>query len=202
MKTLEGLQTLCIGDGNLQLGVIKACIDFLGLDVSAGWLAGATGNAFIMSISEGVDICDTYFAYASDEARAEQTRLGRNAGYELEMHLAWPNDPALEAKRAKARPALKQAIDSGMPCYGWCHFSYWTFCGYDDSGDFYIAPSEAGGKPRGPYPWKDMGGLELYIVRPGQPTDDRTAVREGLESGLAYAHGRDPVFRCSTRIYS
>ena len=67
MKTLEGLQTLCIGDGNLQLGVIKACVDFLGLDVSAGWLAGATGNAFIMSISGGVDICDTYFAYASDE---------------------------------------------------------------------------------------------------------------------------------------
>lgn len=36
MKVLEGLQMGCVGDDNLQIGVITACLDFLGIDVSAG----------------------------------------------------------------------------------------------------------------------------------------------------------------------
>ena len=147
-----------------------------------------------MSVAKDPGICNTYFALATDEDRADQVWLGRNAGYELEMHLAWPKDPELEAKRAKARPALKKAIDSGLPCYGWCHFMYHTFCGYDDAGQFYIAPNEAGGEPRGPVAWEAMGGLELYVVRPGTPAEDRTAVKEALEFALAYAGrtGEDP----------
>ena len=187
MKTLDGLGFGCIGDGNLQIGVIKACLDFLGIDVSASWLAGGTGNAFLMSVGEGAGICDTYFALASDEDRAGQIRLGRNVGYELDMQLAWPDDPELEERRAEALVVLHKAIDAGLPCYGWCHFMYHTFCAYDDSGQFYTAPYEVGGEPRGPVPWEAMGGLEIYVVRPGQPADDRTTVKEGVEFALEYA---------------
>ena len=53
MNVIDGLKPICIGDGNLQIGAIKACLDFLGIDVSAGWLAGGTGHAFTMSVGEG-----------------------------------------------------------------------------------------------------------------------------------------------------
>lgn len=187
MKILDGLGFGCIGDGNLQVGSIKACLDFLGIDVSASWLVGGTGHAFLMSVGEGAGICDTYFALASDEDRAGQIRLGRNVGYELDMQLAWPDDQELDEKRAKALVVLHKAIDAGLPCFGWCHFMYHTFCAYDDSGQFYTGPYEVGGEPRGPVPWEAMGGLEIYVLEPGQPADDRTTVKEGIEFALDYA---------------
>ena len=60
MKVLDGLQARSIGDGNLQIGRIKGCLEFLGLDVSDAWLAGGTGNAFIIAMGKRAGICDVY----------------------------------------------------------------------------------------------------------------------------------------------
>lgn len=191
MKILDGLRNRCIGDGNLQIGRIKGCLEFLGVDMSAGWLAGGTGNAFLIAMGGRAGICDVYYALDPAPDREAQVRLGRNVGYELAYNLAGPEDPELADTRAKAVSEVRHAIDSGLPCYGWYGRDYHTICGYDEAGEFYFAPGETwgGGEPWVAAGWEDMGTvMEFYLVRPGQPADDRTTVREGIEYAIEYAH--------------
>ena len=39
-----------------HIGCIKGCLNYLKVDVSTAWLFGATGHAFIINISEGMDV--------------------------------------------------------------------------------------------------------------------------------------------------
>ena len=38
------------------MGCIKGCLDFLGVDVSMGWLYGATAHAFVLNMNETVNV--------------------------------------------------------------------------------------------------------------------------------------------------
>ena len=50
MKKLEGL--IWKPFWTTHLGCIKGCLNYLGLNVSDGWLFGATGHAFVINIHE------------------------------------------------------------------------------------------------------------------------------------------------------
>ncbi len=70
MKTLDGLRTGWIANDNLQLGVIKACTEYLETDMSPAWLAGGTGTALAMMAGVEPGICNSYFMFDPPEDRA------------------------------------------------------------------------------------------------------------------------------------
>ncbi|MCD4657400.1 MAG: hypothetical protein K8S87_07625 [Planctomycetes bacterium] len=50
MKKLEGL--IWKPFWTTHIGCIKGCLNYLGLNISDGWLFGATGHAFVINIHE------------------------------------------------------------------------------------------------------------------------------------------------------
>lgn len=89
---------------------------------------------------------------------------------------------------------VREAIDHGMPCYGFEMEApeYYVIHGYDDVGYYYAGPVT---KPEsGPVPWQklgdtDIGVLEVYSIRPGKAADDARTVKEALSFALEHAKG-------------
>ena len=188
MKKLEGLQAAPIQDDNLHLGFIKGALDFLDLDVSAAWLAGATGHAFVIEISRGVCPSCVWNTVANDYRDGTMTRLGRNLGYELEYRHANGGDEGL-GERREAWDAIQRAVDSGHPCYMYHNFCYQMIDGCDADG-VYFAPGcpNAG---QGPVSVVDRGEFDMGIVAPATSKADNAAVvKDGLAFALAHPQDR------------
>jgi hypothetical protein len=112
------------------------------------------------------------------------TRLGENIGYHLEYHRFDGDDPEVQRKRERGWDCLREAINTGHPCYGYYNFCYQIFVGYDDDG-FYIGPG-ATNAGQGPFSLRDSG--DLCIVSPGpSPSGDRKTVKDGITFVLAHA---------------
>lgn len=185
MKKLPGLAAQWIAEDNLQLGCLRGCLDFLGMDVSTPWLAGSTGHAFIISITRGVCLSSPWNSLAPYYRDGTMTKLGRNVGFELECHVSGDEDASLPTRRAEAWDSLRSAIDAGHPCYGYHNFCYQVISGYDDQG-FYVGDGcpNAG---QGPFPFLTQDGYEVCIVKPGHPAKDRETVKDALEFSLEHA---------------
>ena len=97
-----------------HLGCVKGCLDYLGLDVSAAWLFGATGHAFILNVHEVV--CPSGPTAWNTEMIK---KLGENIGYSTDMIMAWKSDNDFKEKRKIAWEKTRMALDEGLPCYGW-----------------------------------------------------------------------------------
>jgi hypothetical protein len=184
MKKLDDLRAEMTYVGDLHLGCLKGSLDYLGIPVSRPWLAGATGQAFVVAIAE--EICLSSVSCCLEEAYLDgtMTRLGENLGYHLEYHRFAGDDPAAHEKRSRGWNRLQEAIDAGHPCYGYYNFCYQLYVGYDDDG-FYIGPG-ATNAGQGPCALQDSG--DLCIVSPGHSSSgDRRAVADGLTFALAHA---------------
>ena len=186
VKKLEDLRAVPIQDDNLHLACIKGALDFLGMDVSAAWLAGATGHAFIIHIEEGVCLSSVWSAMADSYRTGEMTRLGRNVGYELDYHQVDGGEDGLPGRR-QSWADVRQAIDAGHPCYMYHNFCYQMIGGYDDDGihfaDDSFPWSNAG---QGPVSVLEHGGFDMGIVRPGEPAPDSETVKAGLRFALSH----------------
>ncbi len=78
------------------LGCIKGSLDYLDVDVSDGWLFGATGHAFIMNMHEVV--CPSGpTAWNSSKIH----ELGKNVGYEVSSIYSDKFQPDFEETRKK-----------------------------------------------------------------------------------------------------
>jgi len=83
---------------------------------------------------------------------------------------------------------VKDAIDEGLPCYGWELDipEYYVVYGYDEKGYLFKGPMCEKGK--GSKPWSELGDseigvLEMYVVSPGSPQDEKIiefALRIGI----------------------
>lgn len=98
-------------------------------------------------------------------------------------------------KQKEAWDKVRQSIDAGTPCYGWEleQAEFYVITGYDDTGYYYNGPGIDGEK--GPKPWEELGDsnigiVEVYGLKPGQPPDYGKTVKESLE--FALKHARDP----------
>ena len=189
MKELDGLSAEMTYVGDLQLGCLKGSLDYLEIPVSRPWLAGSTGQAFVIAIAD--EICLSSVSCCLEEAYLDgtMTRLGENMGYHLEYHRFDGDDPGVQKKRDHGWNRLREAIDAGHPCYGYYNFCYQLLIGYDTDG-FYIGPG-ATNAGQGPFTLQDSG--DLCIVSPGpSPSGDRRTVKDGLMFALAHARAGDP----------
>jgi hypothetical protein len=121
--------------------------------------------------------------------------LGQNIGYDFAgVVSAHKSDIKFPEKQKEAWDMVRKSIDEGIPCYGWEleTAEFYVINGYDDIGYYY---SGGGADPiKGPKPWQelgesDIGLVEMYSIKPGQPADDATTVKEALEFALEHARG-------------
>ena len=167
-----------------HLGCLKGCLDYLGSDLSPAWLWGGTGHAFFINIHPV--ICPS-------GPTAWKTgiihKLGKNVGYEVECILGFKQNGDFQEKQQLAWDAIRQAIDNGLPCFGWELDvpEYYVIYGYDDVGYHFKGPGCDEGK--GPYPWEKLGDTgigvtEAYVVKSGTPADDAQTVKEALHFAI------------------
>jgi hypothetical protein len=120
--------------------------------------------------------------------------LGRNLGYQVEGIFADKHQPGWEDKQAEAWDFTRQAVDRGLPVFGWelAIPEFYVVEGYDEVGYYYNGPGAEGG-PK-PKPWHELGSsgiglLEIYSVQVQQPGSDLQTVREALSFAIAFNEG-------------
>ncbi|MBN1579923.1 MAG: hypothetical protein JXA89_04420 [Anaerolineae bacterium] len=170
-----------------HLGCIKGCLDFLGIEVSDAWLYGGTGHAFVINLHE--EVCPSG---PTAWRTVKLFELGNNLGYKFDGVFASKHRDDFAAQQKRAWEHVQQAIDQGIPCYGWELEipEFYVVYGYDGVGFYYSGPGCDEGK--GPKPWKELGDtgigiLELYSVWPGEAADDATTVKQALAFALEHA---------------
>ena len=167
-----------------HLGCIKGCLEYLGSDVSDAWLFGATGHAFVLNIHEVV--CPSGPTAWKTERMFE---LGKNIGYDVDGVFTRKNMEDFQKQKEKAWEETKKALDRNIPCYGWELEipEFYVVNGYDDEGYYYSGPQCDEGK--GVKPWKelgetDIGVIEMYNVRKGEPSEDAFTIKQALDFAL------------------
>ncbi len=189
MNTLKGLRWNPAWVSHL--GCLQGCLGYLGLDLSPGWLYGGTGHAFVLNMHE--EVCPS-------SPTAWRTmmlfELAPNLGCRLEGVFGWRNEGDLAGVQERAYAFVRDAIDRGLPCYGWELDipEFFVIYGYDDLGYYFSGPGCDDGK--GPKPWRelgdtDIGMVEVYSVQPGQAADDVTVVHSALEAALRHSQNPD-----------
>jgi hypothetical protein len=170
-----------------QLGCIKGCLDYLGMEVSDAWLYGGTGHAFVINLHEGV--CPSG---PTAWKTVKLSELGKNLGYRIDGVFGFKHQDDFTGLQERAWAHVRKAIDQGRPCYGWELEipEFYAIYGYDGIGYYYSGPGCDKGK--GPKPWQELGNtgigvLELYSVWPGEAADDTTTVKEALSFALEHA---------------
>ncbi|UCC16148.1 MAG: hypothetical protein JSU58_07160, partial [Dehalococcoidales bacterium] len=121
-------------------------------------------------------------------------QLGQNIGYETKYVVAHKSQDDFTAKQKEAWDMVREAIDQGIPCYGFELEApeFYVLNGYDDVGYYYSGPVTKPGN--GPIPWQKLGDtnigiLEVKSVRPGKVADDSRTVKEALEFALEHSRG-------------
>ena len=171
MKKIGNLKYEPIIHPDLQLGGMKSCLDFLGIDVSLAWLAGGTAHAFVLAVDKVMcPSCPSCIWGGNVEALM---KLARNIGIVLETVFG----PGELEDRKRAWEFVRSAIDNGRPCYGPCAVCW----GYDDVG-YYLNDAEQ------PKPWQEgiIGWTEVYSVQRVEPADDITTVKDALAFAIGY----------------
>lgn len=174
-----------------HLGCIKGCLEYLNLDVSDAWLFGATGYAFIVNIHE--EVCPSGPTAWNTEMLF---KLGKNVGYTVDGVFSRKSHSDFAEKQQLAWEKTRQAIDEGLPCYGWELDipEFYVVNGYDENGYYFSGPTcDSGG---GPKPWNklgdtDIGLLEIYSVKLGDAADDNRTIMAAL--GFALEHSESPA---------
>jgi len=165
MKKIGDLKYEAVIHNDLQLGGMRSCLEFLGIDMSLPWLAGATGHAFTLAADEVMcPSCPSCIWGGRPDALLE---LARNVG----MGLEYVFGPGELEDRKEAWDFVRNAIDNGRPCYGPCAVCW----GYDDIG-YYLNDAKE------PKPWEKgiVGWTEVYSVQRVEPADDTTTVKDAL----------------------
>jgi hypothetical protein len=184
-KRLEGLRWA--PSWMSQMGCLQGCIEFLGKGVSAPWLYGATGQAFVINLHDGV--CPS--GPTAWDSPGLVLRLLPNVGLRAHLQVGHQGAAAEEA-RQKAWDLVRDSLGRDLPCYGWELGvpEYYVVHGYDDVGYYYRGPGCEMGT--GPKPWQDLGRtgigvVEVVAVEPGEPAPPEQTVREALAGALKFA---------------
>jgi hypothetical protein len=183
LKKLHGLQ---FGHRWIShLGAIKGCLDYLGSGPSTGWLFGGTGHAFLLSVHR--EVCPsgpTVWDWST------LWRLARNLGVRVEgISVSKHQEPGFRECQQQAWDLVRDAINRGVPCYGWelAIPEFACIHGYDETGYYFSGPGA--GDDAGPKPWAEVGDtgigvLSLHTVELSDPTPVEQAVGEALDFAL------------------
>jgi hypothetical protein len=174
-----------------HLGCVAGCLEYLGLEISDGWLYGGTGHAFVLNLHEGV--CPSG---PTAWRTVKLFELAPNLGYQIEGVFGFKGQDDFATVQERAWAHVQAAIDAGLPCYGWELEipEFYVVNGYapdgEQAGYYYAGPGCEEGK--GPKPWRELGDtgigvVEMYSVGPCEAADDAKTVREALSFALAHA---------------
>jgi hypothetical protein len=186
-KMLESLTTR--KRWTAYLACVGGCLDYLGMDVSDGWLWGGTGHAFMLNIHpvlcpSGPTAWDCKMLF----------ELADNLGYDVRGVFAdrGHEGDAYVVKQREAWDLACAAIDDGLPCFGWevrpYIPDYLLINGHDDVGYYYT-----GYQTGGPTPWDELGThdvqiLQVYAVEPtAAPASPQKVVKDALTEVLRVA---------------
>ena len=175
-----------------HLGCIRGCIDYLGIEMTDGWLYGGTGHAFVLNVHEDGSCPSGPTAW---NHRVIFT-LGENLGFSIAGVTGGKESGELPGAQERAWDLVRRSVDEGVPCYGWELEvpEYYVVHGYDDVGYYYSGPGADDGK--GPKPWRDLGDtgigwLEMRTVKPERAAADVKTVREALAFAIEIGRGSD-----------
>ncbi|WP_274366027.1 hypothetical protein [Paenibacillus thermotolerans] len=98
---------------NSQLGCLKGCSDYLGIELSDSWLFGGTGAAFILHMDE------QGFGAGAPWYQGPMMNLCNNLGFTVNGVYGFKSDDDFADKQQMAWENTKNAIDRGYPCYGY-----------------------------------------------------------------------------------
>ncbi len=174
-----------------HLGCVKGCLDYLGVDMSKGWLYGGTGHAFVINMHD--DVCPSGPTAWKSVMLFE---LAANLGYAVQGVSGSKHAGDLAELQERAWAFAREAVDQGLPCYGWELEipEYYVVRGYDDAGYYFSGPGCDEGK--GPKPWDELGDtgigmVEIYSVNAHEAADDATTVRKVLVAVLKHARNTE-----------
>ena len=164
-----------------HIGCLKAAAEYLGVDVSASWLFGATGYAFVLNIHEAM--CPSGWHVVDVPVKARVAAVGLEIEYLAEPRHSFDRKVELQKQ---AWDGVRRAIDAGNPCYGYDLEigDYYVVYGYDDTGYYYSGPMCDDGK--GPLGWEDygvkgqVGVIYMMAVTAGTRAEDDQIVRDAL----------------------
>ena len=188
-----------------HLGCVKGCLDYLGVELSKGWLYGGLGHAFVINIHE--EVCPSGPTAWKSVMLFD---LARNLGYTVEGVFGSKHAGDLAELQKRAWAFARAAIDQGLPCYGWELDvpEYYLIHGYDDVGYYFSGPGCVEGQ--GPKPWDELGDtgigmVELYSVNRGEASADATTVHQALTAVLEHAGNPEawifPKYRSGLAAY-
>jgi hypothetical protein len=177
-----------------QMGCLKGCLDYLEMGMSEAWMFGVTGHAFVNNIA--FDVCPS----GPTAWQCEMLfKLGKNAGFDVDTVFATKADSDFPEQQLKAWTLMREALDAGVPCYGWelQKPEYYAIVGYNDAGYHFHGHGADVDTPI--RTWNtlgdsDMGILAVHSVKPGLATEDAFAVREALSFAVQFGRSRDWVF--------
>jgi len=175
-----------------HLACIRGCIDYLGIEMTDGWLYGGTGHAFVLNVNKDGSCPSGPTAWNHKVLFA----LGENLGLSIDGVTGMKQRGELAEAQERAWDLVRRSIDAGVPCYGWELGvpEYYVVYGYDDVGYYYSGPEADDGK--GPKPWRELadtgiGWLEMRTVEPGRAAEDAKTVREALTFALEIGRSSD-----------
>ncbi len=171
---------------DLQLGAIKGCLDYLGIETGMPSLAGGLGYAFIINIARGLCPSGPYFSVACTGDLLP--RLGENLGSHVEAVFGWEDSPEAAQRREEAKELTIRGVKQGLPVYFWAApgIGYTVIQDADEDGIKYGNKGDMSRK------WSEFGGVEFYCIsRSAKDADWRKAAREGI--GFAIEHSQNPV---------
>jgi hypothetical protein len=172
------------------VGCLHGCLKYLKVDPGFSWLFGGTGHAFIINMSQDGSCPSGPTAWITTPF----FNLGRNLGYQVESVFGDIRQPNWEEKQAEAWLLTRTALDNDLPVFGWelAIPEFYVIEGYDEVGYYYNGPGDENGPS--PKPWNELGVsgigmLEIFSVKPGQPSSDKQTIVEALEFALAFNQG-------------
>lgn len=177
-----------------QMGCLKGCLDYLEMGISDDWLFGVTGHAFVNNIA--FDVCPSGPTAWCCEMLF---KLGAQAGFDVDTMFAHKGDDDFAEQQLHAWTFVREALDAGVPCYGWelQKPEYYVIVGYDDVGyRFHGHGADVNTPARA---WQTLGDadtdiLVVHSVKPGRAVEDEVAVRQALAFAVQFARSRDWLF--------
>ncbi len=166
-----------------ELGSIRGCIDYLGLTISDSWLYGATGAAFLLNIDETVH---PKSVVVWNKQRFYD--LCRNLSFQVEAIWSNKSDRDFHEKQKLIWDKVRESIDGGHPCYGFCLDSpiLYLIFGYDQWGYYYKGATAEAGK--GPFAWDELGhnNLGLLGMHFVKPISRRISVQQIIKEAFQF----------------
>jgi len=173
------------------MGCVKGSLEYLKMNVSDGWLYGATGYAFLINVHERV-----LSSSVGNWSKEKLYELGENIGFRTERIIGEKEKPDFAEKQKLAWEKVRAAIDNGLPCIGYPLYYIpedYVIFGYDEAGYYFKGVDIVSGE--GPVTWQTLGQkdghFQVKIIHSTEPSTDSKTVKDALQFVLDFSSAKN-----------